>query len=109
LYVPRGIRSHLQLVPGCRLYGESKIASVGSVSRIPATDIEDIVVTSISEHPIARGERPASGGANVGDCKLIIEQAARIDMYEDRLVIRLKSVDGEQASDAADENVFLVP
>jgi len=26
------------------LHGESKIASVGSVSRIPATEVEDIVV-----------------------------------------------------------------
>src|SRR3954466_13906469 len=59
------------------LHGESKIASVGSVSRIPATDIEDIVLKSITEHLIARRERPASGAANVGDRKLVIERSAR--------------------------------
>src|ERR1700678_2190182 len=32
------------------LKGESKTASVGSVSRIPATGIEDIVVNSVNEH-----------------------------------------------------------
>ena len=32
------------------LYGESKTASVGSVSRVPATDIEDIIVKSLNEH-----------------------------------------------------------
>jgi site-specific DNA recombinase len=90
------------------LYGESKIASVGSVSRIPATEIEDIVVKSINEHLIAHRERPASGVANVGDRKLSIERAERIDVHEDRLVIRLKSVDGEEASDAADENLISI-
>ena len=32
------------------LHGEAKTASVGSVSRIPAADIEDIVVKSLKEH-----------------------------------------------------------
>src|SRR5258707_1274656 len=91
------------------LHGESKIASVGSVSRIPATEIEDIVVKSINEHLIARKEWPASGAANVGDRKLIIEQVARIDVHRDRLVIRLTSVGGEEASDATDENLISIP
>jgi hypothetical protein len=91
------------------LHGESKTASVGSVSRIPATEIEDIVVKSINEHLIAHRERPPSSAANIGDRKLIIERGARIDVHEDRLVIRLKSVDGEEASDAAAENLISIP
>src|SRR5258708_21419826 len=43
------------------LYGESKTASVGSVSRVPATEIENIIVKSLNEHclvnAIARGRR----------------------------------------------------
>jgi site-specific DNA recombinase len=31
------------------LHGESKIASVGSVPRVPATDIENIIVKSLNE------------------------------------------------------------
>jgi hypothetical protein len=91
------------------LHGESKTASVGSVSRIPATEIEDIVVKSINEHLIAHRERPASSAANGGDRKLVIERGARIDVHEGRLVIRLKSVDGEETSDAADDNVISIP
>jgi hypothetical protein len=34
--------------------------------------------------------------------ELVIERDARVDVHEDRLVIRLKSVGGEEASDAAD-------
>jgi DNA invertase Pin-like site-specific DNA recombinase len=91
------------------LHGESKTASVGSVSRVPATEIEDIVVKSVNEHLIARKERPASGAASVADRRLVIERAARIDVHEDRLVIRLKPADGEEASDSAHENVISIP
>src|SRR3978361_2350842 len=69
------------------LHGESKTASVGSVSRIRATEIEDVVVKSINEHLIAHKERPASGAANIGARNLVIERGARIDLHEDRLVI----------------------
>jgi site-specific DNA recombinase len=91
------------------LHGESKTASVGSVSRIPAIEIEDIVVKSINEHLIAHRERPAFSAANVGDRKLVIERGARIDVHEDRLVIRLNSVDGEEASGAENENLISIP
>jgi hypothetical protein len=91
------------------LYGESKTASVGSVSRIPATEIDDIVVKTINAHLIACRERPASGAANIGDGKVVTERAARIDVHEDRLVIRLKSANGEEASDVADDNVISIP
>jgi site-specific DNA recombinase len=91
------------------LYGNSKITPLGSVSRIPATEIEDIVIKSINAHLIARRERPASVAANVGDRNLVMERSARIDVHEDRLVIRLKSADGEEASDAADKNLISIP
>src|SRR4051794_27769265 len=81
------------------LYGESKTASVGSVSRIPAIEIEDIVVKTINAHLFACRKRPASGAVNIGDGKIVTERAARIDVHEDRLIIRLKSVDGEEASE----------
>jgi site-specific DNA recombinase len=103
-----GIR-YRYYVSSPHLHGESKTASVGSVSRVSATEIEDIVVKSINEHLIAQRERPASSAADVGDRKLIIERVARIDVQKDRLVVRFKSVDGEEASDAADENLISIP
>jgi hypothetical protein len=89
------------------LYGESKTASVGSVSRIRAAEIEDIVVKTINAHLIACGEKPAS--ANIAEGKVVTERVARIDVHEDSLVIRLKSVHGEEASEPADENVISIP
>jgi hypothetical protein len=90
------------------LYGESKTASVGSVSRIPAADIEDIIVKSLTEHLIARKEKPTSGMTRVGDSKLLLEQVSRIDVYKDRLAIRLKLRD-EEASDSAEGHSLSIP
>ena len=48
------------------LHGESKTASVGSVSRIPASDIEDTVVNSLDKHLIAQKKNPNSSIACSG-------------------------------------------
>jgi site-specific DNA recombinase len=90
------------------LHGESKTASVGSVSRVPATDIENVIVKSLNEHLTAQKEKPASNLPHVRDSKAALEQVARIDVHEDRLTVRLKSGDDE-ASDAADDDLISIP
>ena len=87
------------------LYGESKTATVGSVSRIPATDIEDIVVKSLNEHLIAQKEKPT----HVGNRNMVLERVARIEVHKDRLVIRLKSANDEETSDPVDGRTLSVP
>jgi site-specific DNA recombinase len=90
------------------LHGESKTASVGSVSRIPATDIEDVIVT-FHEHLIAQKAKPSSSGTQVGDRKVLQDSIARIDVHEDHLAIRLKSADDEETSDSTDNHLLSVP
>jgi site-specific DNA recombinase len=90
------------------LYGESRTASVGSVSRVPATDIENVVVKSLNEHLIARKPKPACH-THVRNGKAALEQVARIDVLGDRLVVRLKSGDDEETSDAADNQLISIP
>jgi site-specific DNA recombinase len=90
------------------LHGESKTASVGSVSRVPATDIESIIVKSLNEHLIAQKERPAFSLTQVRDGKAALQQVARIDVHEDRLTVRLKSA-GDEASDGADDHLLAIP
>src|SRR6202171_2318530 len=82
------------------LKGESKTISVGSVSRVPATDIEDIIVKSVNDHLIAQKERSAPGIANIGSRQLVLEQVARVEVHEDRWVIRLEAAEAEEASDS---------
>jgi len=91
------------------LYGESKTASVGSVSRIPAIDIEDTIVNSLNKCLIVQKEKPNSSITRLDDRKVILEQVARIDVHEDRLAIRLKLANDEETSDAADDHLFSIP
>ena len=83
------------------LHGESKTASVGSVSRIPAAELEDVIVKSLHEYLVAQKERPSLSGTRTVDRKALQDSIARIDVHEDRLAIRLKPGDGEEASDSA--------
>jgi site-specific DNA recombinase len=89
------------------LHGESKTASVGSVSRIPATDIEDVIVKSLHEHLIAQKEKPSSSGTQVGD--VLQDSIVRIDVHEDHLAIRLKSADDEETSESTDDHLLSIP
>jgi site-specific DNA recombinase len=91
------------------LHGESKTACVGSVSRIPATDIENVIVKSLHEHLIAQKEKPSSSSTQVEDRKALQDSIARIDVHEDHLAIRLKSADDEETSDSTDHDLLSIP
>src|SRR6202158_3874313 len=80
------------------LKGESKTVSVGSVSRLPATDIEDIIVKSVNEHLVAR-DQPNFRSSHADDRGVIIaQQVVRIDVHKDRLIVRFKSAGTEEES-----------
>jgi site-specific DNA recombinase len=42
------------------LYGEAKTAKIGSVTRLPAIDIEDVVVKALNEHLTSQNAIPAA-------------------------------------------------
>jgi site-specific DNA recombinase len=90
------------------LHGESKTAPVGSVSRIPATDIEDVIVKSLHEHLIAQKEKSSSIGTQVGNSKVLQDSISRIDVHQDHLAIRLKAYD-EETSDSTDDHLLSIP
>jgi site-specific DNA recombinase len=79
------------------LKGESKTTSVGSVSRIPATDIENIVLKSVNEHLAAQRGEPSASKVYGDDRTLIAEQVARIDVHKTCLMVRLKAADQEES------------
>jgi site-specific DNA recombinase len=91
------------------VHGESKTASVGSVSRISAAEIEDVIIRSLHEHLIAQKEKPSSSGTRLVDRKVLQDSIARIDVHEDHLAIRLKSADGEGTSDLTDDHLLSIP
>jgi DNA invertase Pin-like site-specific DNA recombinase len=82
------------------LKGESKTVSVGSVSRIPAPDIEDIVVKSVNEHLVAQHDQPTSTSAHADDHGVMIaKQVVRIDVHKDRLIVRFTASSEEESTD----------
>ena len=83
------------------LHGESKTASVGSVSRIPATEIEEVIIKSLR----AQKKNPSSKATQIGDRKILQDSIARIDVHEDHLAIRLSSADDE-TSDPTDDRLL---
>jgi hypothetical protein len=92
-----------------RLHGESKIAAVGSVSRIPATEIEDVIVKSLHEHLLAQNEQSSYSGTRTVDRKVLQDSIARIDVHEDHLAIRLRSAKDEETSDSTDDQLLSIP
>ena len=91
------------------LKGESKTASVGSVSRVSAAEIEGIVVKSLNEHLIARKEKPASSIAQPVDHKTMLDHVTRIDVHEDRITVQLRSDDADETSDSSDDHSLSIP
>src|SRR5258708_10948493 len=90
------------------LKGESKTISVGSISRIPATDVEDIVVKSVNEHLVGQHAESTSS-AQADDRGVIAEQVVRIDVHKDRLMVRFKSAGTEEESRSTDGPLLSIP
>jgi site-specific DNA recombinase len=91
------------------LHGESKTASVGSVSRIPAAEIEDIIVKTLHEHLVAQKEKPSSSSTQIGDRKVLQDAITRIDVHEDHLAVRLKPANDEETSDPTHDHLLSIP
>jgi DNA invertase Pin-like site-specific DNA recombinase len=80
-----GIRYRYYVSLPC-LHGEAKTAKVGSVTRVPATNIEDVVLKSLNEHLGSQGGMPLIAGHGS-----IAELVERIEVHKGRLEVRLRS------------------
>ena len=90
------------------LHGEAKTASAGSVSRVPAADIEDIVIKSMKEHLAARQDKSTTTAVRLEDRDLT-QLITEIVVHENRLMIRLKSDYADEASDALENQSLSIP
>src|ERR1700737_823411 len=91
------------------LHGEAKTASAGSVSRVPAADIEDVVVKFLKEHLAVKQDKSTTSAARLGDRDDLAQLIAGIVVHNDRLIVRLKSDNADQASDSADDQWVSIP
>jgi site-specific DNA recombinase len=91
------------------LHGEAKTASAGSVSRIRAADIEAVVVKFVKEHLAAKQDKSTTGAVRLGDRGDLEQLVAGIVVYKDRLIVRLKSDNADEASDCPDDRSLTIP
>ncbi len=91
------------------LHGEAKTASAGSVVRVPAADIEAVVVKLLKEHLAAKQDRSTTSNVLSGDRGAVAQLVAGIVVYEDRLVVRLKSESRDEPSDSPDDRSLTSP
>src|SRR5438034_2970296 len=65
------------------LHGEAKTASAGSVSRVPAADIEDTVITWLKEHLAARKDTLTTSAVRLGNRGDLEQLVAGIVVHKD--------------------------
>jgi site-specific DNA recombinase len=85
------------------LQGEAKTASAGSVSRVPAADIEDTIVKSLETHLAAKHDGSTFNAVQLRDGEALAQLVAGIVVHKDRLIVRLKSDNADEASDCSDD------
>ena len=81
-----GIRYRYYVSRPC-LHGEAKTVKAGFVTRVPASEIEYIVVKSLNEH---FGGRSGSAAKPKTSHNAIAEMIDRIDVHNDRLTVCVK-------------------
>jgi site-specific DNA recombinase len=85
------------------LHGEARTASAGSVSRVPAADIEDTIVKSLEAHLTANRNGSTSSPVQLGDREAVAQLVAGIVVHRDKLVVRLKSDHADDGPDRSDD------
>jgi site-specific DNA recombinase len=91
------------------LHGEAKTASAGSVSRVPAADIEDVISKSMEAHFVVQQNGSTSSAAQLRDRATLTQLIASIVVHTDKLVVRFKPDETDEASDRADSPSLTIP
>jgi site-specific DNA recombinase len=85
------------------LHGEAKTASAGSVSRVPAADIENTIIKSLEAHLASKQDGSTSSAVQLRDREALAQLVAGIALHRDKLVVRFKSNHTDEAPDRADD------
>jgi site-specific DNA recombinase len=91
------------------LHGEAKNALAGSVSRVPAAEVEEAVVKSLNDHLAKQQDGSTINAPRIDDRGTIEPLVAAIIVHNDKLVVRLKSDDPDEASDNSNDRSISIP
>jgi site-specific DNA recombinase len=82
------------------LHGEAKTASTGSVTRVPAAEMEDTIVKSLEAQLASEHDGSTSSALQLRDRAALAQLVAGIVVHRDRLVVRFKSDEPDETSDS---------
>jgi len=91
------------------LHGEAKAASAGSVSRVPAADIEDIVLKSLEANFAAQRDGSTSKALQLRNRDALVQLVAGIVVHTDKLVVRFRSDHTDEEPARSDERSLTIP
>jgi site-specific DNA recombinase len=91
------------------LHGDAKTASAGSISRVPAAEVEEAVVKSLNDDLAEQQKGSATNAKRVDGREAIAQLVAAIIVHKDELVVRLKSDPADEASHHADDRSISIP
>ncbi len=103
-----GVRYRYYVSTPC-LHGEAKTASAGSVSRVPAPDIEETILKSLKEHLAVEQDKSTTGAVGLGDRGDLLQLIAGIVVHKDKLIVRIKSDTADEACDYPDDRSLTIP
>jgi site-specific DNA recombinase len=87
------------------LHGEARTAQLGSISRVPAPEIEQAINSSLQKHIAGQGSGASDRNHPIDiDHNMLASLASRIEVQRTRLVVSLKSID-----QSTDPDVLSIP
>jgi site-specific DNA recombinase len=90
------------------LHGEAKTTPAGSVTRVPAADIEDTVLKSLEAHVAAQHDGSTSRALQLRDREALEQVVAGIVVHTDKLVVRLRSDHTDEEPDRSDDQSLTI-
>ena len=83
------------------LHGEARTAQLGSISRVPAPEIEQAIISGLQKHIAGQGSGAPDRNHPIDiDHNMLASLASRIEVQRTRLVVSLKSIDQSTDPDA---------
>jgi site-specific DNA recombinase len=90
------------------LHGEAKTASVGTISRVPATDVEEAIAKSLKHHLAEQQNGSTASAARIDDRAALEQLVAAITVHKDKLIVRLKTEAEDERSDNSDDRSLTI-
>ena len=91
------------------LHGDAKTSSVGSISRVPAADLEKAVLRSLKDYLTEQQNGSVANATRIDDRGTIAQLIAAIVVHKDKLVVRLNSDSTDEALDNSNDRSISIP